>query len=161
VFTHAGNRVYIKIASTVAGTAPNVGGRSTLVEIDRHPGNGTTDGQWDLGGGVTVSATTSPGSVDLRAYTPQDGTSLTLVDIDTLAFTCPSTNTAKVTVSVGASNGFTGVLTSGGIDVYPGGSVTWQAPASSVSTDATHKTLDYVAASGTQSLTVTAFGRSA
>lgn len=159
--SHSGNRLYVKVTSTVAGTAPNVGGRSTNIDINRSPGTGTTDGQWNLGGGVTVSATTSPGSIDLRNFTPQDGTAQTIVDVDTIVCECPSTNTGTVTVSVGASNGFAGVITAGGVVIYPGGHWSWDAPASSVSTDATHKTLDYVASTGTQSLTFTVFGRSA
>ena len=160
--THVGNRLYVKVSSSVAGTSPNSGSRATNIEINRAPATGTTDGQWDLGGGKTFSATTTPASIDLRSYTPQDAASAqVIVDVDTIVAECPSTNTAKVTVSVGASNGFAGVITSGGIDIYPGGAFTWHAPASSVSTGGSTKTLDYVAASDTQSLTFTVFGRSA
>ena len=160
--THVGSRFYVKVASTVAGTSPNSGSRATNIEINRAPATGTTDGQWDLGGGKTFTATTTPASIDLRSYTPQDAASAqVIVDADLIIAECPSTNTAKVTLSVGASNGFTGVITSGGVDIYPGGCFIWHAPASSVSTGGSTKTLDYVAASGSQSLTFTVFGRSA
>lgn len=161
--THVGNFIQIVLRSHVAGTAPNSGAYGVDLSHLRTPSTGTTDGQWDLGGGKTYSVTSSPTSVDLRSFTPEGAASAqTIVDVDVVVVVASSANTANVTVSTGASNGYAVALgASGSSTLAPNAVIAWTCPTSAGATDATHKTIDLAAASGTQSVTVYVFGRSA
>lgn len=161
--THVGNILQLILRTSVGGTAPNPGSYGIAVNELSTPATGTTDGQWDLGGGKTYSVTSTPTAVDLRSFTPEGAPSAqTIVDCDVLLVMASASNTQNCTVSVGASNGFAVPFgASGSCTLAPGGWVLWRCPTSAGATDATHKTLDLAAASGTQSMGVYLLGRSA
>jgi hypothetical protein len=105
---------------------------------------------------ASVALTAGAATLDLTALTGPGGAAVTMTGLKgrLIRITNPSSNANSVTVSKGASNGFTGLGTSFSVTIPVGGEFTFYDGGNGVAVSGTVKTLDF-AGTGTQAFQVT------
>jgi hypothetical protein len=121
------------------------GTNETLTASSTPPVTAHAVGQQAMSGGT--------GSIDLRALTGLNGAAVDLNGLKPRAilFENPATNANPITVSKGASNGFTGLGSSFSLTLQPGQKVLLRLGASGTAVSGTVKTFD-LAGTGSQAL---------
>ena len=126
-------------------------------------GSGTGSYQADKVYEASLSVGTGGTEIDLQTATDAYGVALSLDEVVAFSLIADEANTAAVNVTGGASNKFEAFLlaTGDGVKLPAGARLQYTAPLDgSLPVDATHKTIKFASASGTQAVRVLFVGRS-
>lgn len=112
----------LSVRSTSIPADPLAGGVLTDIFRSGVIGSGTASGQADvvLSRRLTIAASGSA-DVDLQTDTDAFGTAVALAEVRCIVLQTAPSNGSTVTVAPGSTNGYTGLVTTGGTIVLPAG----------------------------------------